>query len=97
MSVNQQTQRLLKPLSGREWTLQLAMDLVVGAGFISMNCTVKIPNEFLFELTRIRSLPDTVAANMNLLMVGLNPSPYSADHSIGYVRPGNLLHLRLES
>ena len=41
------------------------------------------------NLTRIRSLSDTVAPAMRILVVGLNPSPYSADHSIGYARPGN--------
>jgi TDG/mug DNA glycosylase family protein len=40
-------------------------------------------------MIRIHSLPDIVAAQMRLLIVGLNPSPYSADHSIGYARPGN--------
>ena len=40
-------------------------------------------------MVRIHSLPDIVAAGMRLLIVGLNPSPYSADHSIGYARPGN--------
>ena len=45
--------------------------------------------DIFLDMVRIHSLPDIVAAGMRLLIVGLNPSPYSADHSIGYARPGN--------
>lgn len=38
---------------------------------------------------RDRSLPDTVAAGMRLLVCGLNPSGYAADRGVGYARPGN--------
>jgi|TARA_B100000315_G_scaffold56204_2_gene50441 TDG/mug DNA glycosylase family protein len=38
---------------------------------------------------RIQSLSDSVGAGMQVLIVGLNPSPYSADSGIPYGRPGN--------
>jgi TDG/mug DNA glycosylase family protein len=39
--------------------------------------------------TRLRTLPDIVGPGMRLLMVGLNPSEYSADRGFGFARPGN--------
>lgn len=39
--------------------------------------------------TRIRSLADTVAPGMRVLVVGLNPSLHAADAGIGFVTPGN--------
>ena len=41
------------------------------------------------EATRARTLPDTVGPGMRLLIVGLNPSVYSADAGVGFARPGN--------
>tara|TARA_Y100001934_G_C11980893_1_gene598568 strand:- start:167 stop:679 length:513 start_codon:yes stop_codon:yes gene_type:complete len=38
---------------------------------------------------RIRSLSDSVGSGLQVLIVGLNPSPYSADSGIPYGRPGN--------
>jgi len=38
---------------------------------------------------RERTLPDYVGAAMRILLVGLNPSPYSADVGVGFARPGN--------
>ena len=70
-------------------TLPEFCDLAVGAGF-TLNAPPTQQNENVhMDLTRIRSLSDTVAPAMRILVVGLNPSPYSADHSIGYARPGN--------
>ncbi|HBP85753.1 MAG TPA: mismatch-specific DNA-glycosylase, partial [Gammaproteobacteria bacterium] len=34
-------------------------------------------------------MPDSVGPGMRVLIVGLNPSPYSADSGIPYGRPGN--------
>jgi TDG/mug DNA glycosylase family protein len=34
-------------------------------------------------------LPDTVGPGMRLLLVGLNPSVYTADAGVGFARPGN--------
>ena len=39
--------------------------------------------------TRLRTLPDFVGPGMRLLVVGLNPSVYSADLGVGFGRPGN--------
>jgi len=40
-------------------------------------------------LERLQSLPDSVGSGMSILIVGLNPSPYSADSGIPYGRSGN--------
>lgn len=40
-------------------------------------------------LRRLRSLPDTVGPNLRMLVVGLNPSEYSADAGVPFARPGN--------
>ncbi len=41
------------------------------------------------RLRRLYTLPDRVAPDMRLLIVGLNPSPASAESGIGFHRPGN--------
>ena len=38
---------------------------------------------------RMRTLPDYLGPNMQILLVGLNPSVYSADAGVGFARPGN--------
>ncbi|MED5248954.1 MAG: mismatch-specific DNA-glycosylase [Pseudomonadota bacterium] len=43
----------------------------------------------MVRIRRIQSLPDSVGPGMQVLIVGLNPSPYSADSGIPYGRPGN--------
>ena len=83
---------LVTHLSARpalDWSRQRAMDLVIGAGFLSCGKVTKKSSGFVLRLKRIRSLSDTVGPDMRVLMVGLNPSPYSADSGIGYGRPGN--------
>ena len=72
-----------------DWSRQRAMDLVIGAGFLSCGKVIKKSSGFVLRLKRIRSLSDTVGPKMQVLIVGLNPSPYSADSGIGYGRPGN--------
>ena len=72
-----------------DWSRQRAVDLVIGAGFLSCDKVTKKSSGFVLRLKRIRSLPDTVSPKMHVLIVGLNPSPYSADSGIGYGRPGN--------
>ena len=72
-----------------DWSRQRAMDLVIGAGFLPYGKVTKKSSGFVLRLKRIRSLPDTVGPKMQILIVGLNPSPYSADSGIGYGRPGN--------
>ena len=75
--------------SSKDWCRERVMDLVIGAGFLPCGKIVKKLSGFELQLKRIRSLPDTVGPSMRVLIVGLNPSPYSADHGIGYGRPGN--------
>jgi double-stranded uracil-DNA glycosylase len=38
---------------------------------------------------RIRTLPDYLGPDMRIMLVGLNPSVYSADRGVGFARPGN--------
>ena len=72
-----------------DWCRERVMDLVIGAGFLPCGKIVKKLSGLELQLKRIRSLPDTVGPSMRVLIVGLNPSPYSADNGIGYGRPGN--------
>ena len=72
-----------------DWSCHRAVDLVIGAGFLPCGKVTKKSSGFVLRLKRIRSLPDTVGPDMRVLIVGLNPSPYSADSGIGYGRPGN--------
>ena len=89
LSTNDRVACWLKPLPGPEWTPGRATDLVIGAGFTPAGSAIVEHADVILDMIRIHSLPDIVAAQMRLLIVGLNPSPYSADHSIGYARPGN--------
>jgi TDG/mug DNA glycosylase family protein len=62
--------------------------LVAGAGFAIGHLAAG--KEWLdVDATRLRTLPDTVGAGMHTLLVGLNPSVYSADRGVGFARPGN--------
>ena len=72
-----------------DWSCQRVEDLVTGAGFLPLGKVTKKSSGFVLRLKRIRSLSDTVGPKMQVLIVGLNPSPYSADSGIGYGRPGN--------
>jgi TDG/mug DNA glycosylase family protein len=67
--------------------------LLVGAGFRVDGMTAGEPGgnprHLTARATRDRTLPDTVAPGMRLLMCGLNPSLYAADAGIGFARPGN--------
>ena len=59
-------------------------DLVTGGGFGLVTrdgCDV--------TMRRLRTLPDHVGAGMRLLVCGLNPSLYAADHGVNFARPGN--------
>ncbi|MGI9613182.1 MAG: mismatch-specific DNA-glycosylase [Acidimicrobiales bacterium] len=55
-------------------------DLAVGAGFEPAGQD---------RFRRAASLPDSVGPNMRLLVIGLNPSPSSAEVGVGFARPGN--------
>jgi TDG/mug DNA glycosylase family protein len=71
------------------WPADRLADVVVGAGF-DIDRFVDDGEEWLtVEATRARTLADTVGPGMRLLLVGLNPSVYSADVGHGFARPGN--------
>ncbi|MEL7155910.1 MAG: mismatch-specific DNA-glycosylase [Actinomycetota bacterium] len=58
--------------------------LVEGAGFGEHG-----PVGDRHRLERLHTLPDWVGPGMRALVVGLNPSPASADHGVAFARPGN--------
>lgn len=60
-------------------------DLIAGGGFRAD----AVDDSGGCHLTRLRTLPDTVGADMTMLVAGLNPSVYSADAGAGFARPGN--------
>ena len=70
-------------------------DLVVGAGFSVNRVGIDEEREAISRKVRTvlaireRTLADSVAPGMHLLVCGVNPSPYSADAGVGYARPGN--------
>ncbi len=71
------------------WPLARLIDVVVGAGF-TIEHTFDDGQEWIdVEATRARTLADTVGPGMRVLVVGLNPSEYSADVGHGFARPGN--------
>jgi TDG/mug DNA glycosylase family protein len=70
------------------WTPGGLTDVLVGAGFDVGE--VEIDGDFVrTTAVRARTLADVVGPHMRLLVVGLNPSVYSADAGVGYARPGN--------
>ncbi len=71
------------------WPVQRLRDVVEGAGF-EIDEFVDDGEEWIdVEATRAFMLPDTVAAGMRVLIVGLNPGLLTAERGIGFVRPGN--------
>lgn len=79
----------LSPLPSSHWNRQRAQDLLTGAGFVAA-CAVSFrANVASAEIERIESLPDTLGRGLRILIVGLNPSPYSAQSGVPYGRPGN--------
>ncbi len=83
------------PFAGRSfslWTEELLDAVVEGAGFdvvdrVDLEDTTK--GYVGLTLRRRRALADLVGPGMRLLLVGLNPSLYSADCGVGFGRPGN--------
>ncbi len=77
---------------GDTWTKQRLDDVVIGAGFevdtIDVAPGPDAPR-LAVSARRALSLPDTVGAEMRLLISGLNPSPAAADAGVGFFRPGN--------
>jgi TDG/mug DNA glycosylase family protein len=76
------------------WPLDRLVDVVVGAGF-AVVAVDRRPGrsrgseELRLRARRLRTLPDYVANDVGVLVVGLNPSLYAADVGTGFARPGN--------
>lgn len=72
------------------WREQHLRDVLAGAGFTVESVAVHPEHEVVrAAAVRARTLADTVAGGMRVLVCGLNPSIYSADRGVGYARPGN--------
>lgn len=75
------------------WDQAQLLDVVTGAGFETTSFTREEgkngSTQLRLRLRRVRTLPDFVTPGMRVLMVGLNPSIYSADAGVGFARPGN--------
>ncbi|HEX7131101.1 MAG TPA: uracil-DNA glycosylase family protein [Iamia sp.] len=77
------------------WDPDALVDLVEGAGFVDVFARTDAPGaqdgwRYLdLTATRGRTLADTVAPGMELLVSGLNPSLHAADAGVGYAGPGN--------
>ncbi len=72
------------------WPAGRLVDQVVGAGFeVEERSLVVSGDEVRLRAVRGRTLADTVADGMRLLICGVNASFHSADAGVGYARPGN--------
>ena len=63
-------------------------DLLIGAGFEVDEVTIEGERVWA-EARRARTLPDTVAAGLRVLVCGLNPSVVAADAGYGFAGPTN--------
>ena len=72
-----------------EWEPDPLREVLIGAGFSVEVCEYDGGEWIQVNASRLRTLPDFVGPGMRLLMVGLNPSEYSADRGFGFARPGN--------
>lgn len=76
------------------WPEAVLADVIEGAGFAVSDWQTIEPDssgtiDIRLRLRRRLTLPDTVGANMKMLLCGLNPSIYSAEVGVGFGRPGN--------
>ncbi len=72
------------------WKAEELADLLEGGGFtVEPGSVESSAGDLRLRAVRARTLADTVAPGMRMLVCGVNPSPYSADSGIGYGRPGN--------
>lgn len=76
------------------WQRDHLLDVLAGAGFAVDRIEIRAgkhadEEHFRLRLRRLRTLPDYVGPDMRVLLVGLNPSLYSADAGMGFARPGN--------
>jgi TDG/mug DNA glycosylase family protein len=69
------------------WSDEALLDLFTGAGFTDLALDGDQPR--FVHAVRARTLPDTVAPGMRLLVCGLNPSLHAADAGVGFFTPGN--------
>ncbi|MEM9131626.1 MAG: mismatch-specific DNA-glycosylase [Actinomycetota bacterium] len=66
------------------------LDLIEGGGFALEPPSAEWPPiDDGLTVRRLRTLPDRVGPGMRALVVGLNPSPASADGGVAFARPGN--------
>jgi len=70
------------------WEPEQLHDVLVGAGF-DVEVVEGVDDLLWARARRARTLPDTVAPGMRVLVCGLNPSLYAADAGLGFARPGN--------
>jgi double-stranded uracil-DNA glycosylase len=71
------------------WAPSHLADVMIGAGF-AVDAIDDDGAEWLtVRARRDSTLADIVGPGMRLLIVGLNPSVYSAERGIGFARPGN--------
>lgn len=71
------------------WSVQRLGDVMVGAGFV-VDAIDDDGGEWLtIQARRAPTLADIVGPRLRLLVVGLNPSVYSAQRGVGFARPGN--------
>ena len=72
------------------WPEPLLRAVLEGSGFEVGNWTRASGDDRIdVRATRRLTLADTVGRGMELLLVGLNPSPYAAEVGVGFARPGN--------
>ena len=76
------------------WSPEALRHLLVGAGFVVDDLDERPTGtggfrQLAARATRARTLADTVAPGVRVLVCGLNPSLYAADAGIGFARPGN--------
>ena len=60
-------------------------DIFTGAGFGQLSHR----GEEQWSAVRLRTLPDWIRPDLRALIIGLNPSPASADNGVSFARPGN--------
>lgn len=75
------------------WSARRLADVVEGAGFAIEDVSELVePDDepvLTVRATRARTLADTIAPGLKVLVCGLNPSVTSADAGIGFFSPGN--------
>ncbi len=80
------------PFDGRlisRWTDSGLADLLEGAGFAVETAENWKPGMRRLRARRRLSLPDTVGADMSVLICGLNPSVHAAEAGVGFVTASN--------